>query len=122
MLNCNVMADATLSLLMSMLHLKPQSVIRLHIVYFVHSCFQPVFLFLLSSFFRLFLDTARYVCKKSNENMFNIKQKSRLNSNTKLELNSCSARGKHYQRLVTKVLFILYTARIVFLHILLTFF
>lgn len=32
MLNYNVVADATLSLSMSMLHLKPQSVIRLHIV------------------------------------------------------------------------------------------
>lgn len=55
MLNYNVVADATLSLSMSMLHLKPQSVIRLHIVYFVHSCFQPVFLFLLSSFPGFFL-------------------------------------------------------------------
>ena len=48
--------------------------------------------------------------------MLNIKQKSRPDNNTRLELNSCSACGKHYQRLVTKVLFILYTARIVFLH------
>ena len=54
--------------------------------------------------------------------MLNIKQKSRPDNNTRLELNSCSACGKHYQRLVTKVLFILYTARIVFLHILLAFF
>ena len=38
--------------------------------------------------------------------MLNIKQKSRPNNNTRLELNSCSACGKHYQRLVTKVLFI----------------
>lgn len=35
--------------------------------------------------------------------MLNIKQKSRLDNNTRLELNSCSACGKHYQRLVTKV-------------------
>jgi hypothetical protein len=40
--------------------------------------------------------------------MLNIKQKSRPDNNTRLELNSCSACGKHYQRLVTKVLFILY--------------
>lgn len=53
--------------------------------------------------------------------MLNIKQKSRPDNTTRLELNSCSACGKHYQRLVTKVLFILYTARIVFLHILLAF-
>ena len=55
MLDYNVVADATLSLSMYMLHLKPQSVIRPHIVYFVHSCFQPVFLFLLSSFPGFFL-------------------------------------------------------------------
>ena len=41
--------------------------------------------------------------------MLNIKQKSRPDNNTRLELNSCSACGKHYQRLVTKVLFILYS-------------
>lgn len=35
--------------------------------------------------------------------MLNIKQKSRPDNNTRLELNSCSACGKHYQRLVTKV-------------------
>ena len=40
--------------------------------------------------------------------MLNIKQKSRPDNNTRLEFNSCSACGKHYQRLVTKVLFILY--------------
>ena len=35
--------------------------------------------------------------------MLNIKQKSRPDNNTRLELSSCSACGKHYQRLVTKV-------------------
>ncbi len=40
----------------------------------MHSCFQP-------SFCSIFLDMAHYVCKKSNENALNIKQKYRLNSN-----------------------------------------
>lgn len=43
-------------------------------IYFMHSCFQSVLLFLLALFCYLFLDAARYVCKKSNKNTLNIKQ------------------------------------------------
>ena len=43
--------------------------------YFMHSCFQPSFCFLLASFRSIFLDIALYACKKYNENKLNIKQK-----------------------------------------------
>ena len=56
----------------------------------MHSCFQPSFCFPLASFRSIFLDIARYACKKYNENMLNIKQKYRLNSNDRFGLKHCS--------------------------------
>lgn len=77
--------------------IKPKPVIRPYMVLSVYiSFFQSSFRFPLASFCPIFLDIARYACKKPDENTLNIKQKYRLSPNTRFGLKRDRSSERRY--------------------------